>query len=136
MLTQIVVGLLSGIVGALVATFIGPRIQHHFWREQRLADLRFATIKSLNHLMAEYLTGHIAKETGAAPGWRPSTEFFVSLREEETQLRTLFSGNAWAAHKIVENMLTADGSLGLPEDRKTDQDFMQAHDQTMRVLLW
>ncbi len=64
MVVQIIVGLASGIVGALLATFIAPRIQHYFWREQRLADLRFATIKSVNHLMAEYLTGHIAKETG------------------------------------------------------------------------
>ncbi len=30
---QIVVGLLSGIIGALLATFIAPRIQHYFWQE-------------------------------------------------------------------------------------------------------
>ncbi len=134
MVAQIAVGLLSGIFGALLGTFIAPRIQHHFWREQRLADLRFATIKSLNRLMAEYLTGHIAKETGVALGWRPSTEFFVALREEETHIRTLFSPRAWTAYKAVEVMLDATGGLGPSGDKKTDQDFREAHDRTMRVL--
>jgi len=131
---QIVVGLLSGIIGALLATFIAPRIQHYFWQEQRLADLRFATIKAINHLMAEYLTGHIAKDTGTDATWRPSTAFFVSLTEEETQLRTLFSANAWAAHKVVEEMLNVTGGLGSSSNRKTEQDFIEAHDRAMRVL--
>ncbi len=68
------------------------------------------------------------------PEWRPSKEFFVSLRETETQLRTLFSAQAWTTFREVKKMLTADGALGLPGDRKTDEQFTQAHDRAMRVM--
>lgn len=88
-----------------------PRLQHHFWKLQRLADLQFETIRELNTLMAEYLAGHISKDTGQDPSWRPSQDFFIRLRASMTQLSVLFSKKVWDTFKRVEEMLTADGSL-------------------------
>jgi len=132
-LIQIITGAVAGILGSLVTTFVSPRLHHYFWKQQRLTEMRYATIQGINRLLSQYLTGHIAKQT-VNPTWKPSMEFFVELRAASAQLRALFSDTAWQAFKNVEVLMTADGGLGHPGDMKTDHDFIRGHDQLMRTL--
>lgn len=131
---QILIGAISGALGALATIILTPPLQHYFWKLQRLAELRFATTTEINRLLSEYLSGHISKITGRDPNWLPSRDFFVSLRATSTQLRTLFSNKAWQAFKRAEELLTADGGLGPPGDRITVEHFREAHDRAMKVL--
>lgn len=133
MFVQILTGAVAGILGSLVTTFASPRLHHYFWKLQRQAELRFNTVTEVNRLLSEYLTGYIAKQT-SDPTWKPPREFFVALRASSAQLRVLFSETAWQSFKKVEVLMTADGSLGHPGDRKTEYDFVQAHEQLLRVL--
>ena len=133
MLVQILTGAVAGILGSLVTTFATPRLHHYFWKLQRQAELRFATVTAINRLLSEYLTGYIAKPT-SDPTWRPPKEFFVALRASSAELRVLFSDAAWQSFKNVEVLMTADGGLGHPGDRKTEYDFVQGHEQLLRIL--
>jgi len=81
--------------------------------------------------MAEYVTGHIAKDAGRDPGWSLRRD---SSSRYELQQRSLFSDKAWKTLKEVEVMLSADGALGHRDGRKTDDDFIQAHDRATQIF--
>jgi len=132
--TVVAAAVITGVAATLLTIYLTPKVQHHFWKLQRLAELRFTTITKVNRLMAEYLAGHIARDTGANPPWQPSQEFFVSLHAVTTDVAMLFSGKAWSAFKDVEILLTATGGLGHPGDEKTVQDFIEAHNRAMRTF--
>ncbi len=134
MVTVIAAAVITGIAATLLTIYLTPKVQHHFWKLQRLAELRFATAREVNRLMAEYLAGHISRDTGVDPSWKPSREFFISLHAVMTDVRMLFSDKAVNAFEGVEVLLSATGGLGHPGDRKTDQDFIDARDKAMRTF--
>jgi hypothetical protein len=125
----------AGILAVLLTIFLTPTLQHYFWKLQRLAELRFATAKEVNRLSAEYLAGHIARDTGVDPSWKPSRDFFISLHAVMTDISVFFSSKALNAFKDVEVLLTATGGIGIPDERKTDRDFINARDKAMRDSL-
>jgi hypothetical protein len=133
-LVQIITAVITGVLAAIVTVYLTPKVQHYFWKAQRLADLQFATVTEVNRLMAQYLAGHIARDTGADPSWKPPREFFVALHAAAAQVKVLFSDKAWTAFKGVEVLLTATGGLGHAGDSKTDQDFIEAHNKAMHTF--
>ncbi len=132
--TVIAAAVITGVAATLLTIYLTPKVQHHFWKLQRLAELRFATAKEVKRLLAEYLAGYISRDTEVDPSWKPSRVFFISLHAVMTDLRMFFSDKAWNAFKGVEVLLTATGGLGHPGDRKTDQDFIDARDKAMRTF--
>ncbi len=69
--TVIAAAVITGVAATLLTIYLTPKVQHHFWKLQRLAELRFATVKEVNRLMAEYLAGHISRDTEVDASWKP-----------------------------------------------------------------
>jgi hypothetical protein len=134
-LSGILIGIFSGVGTSLLSARVAPHFEHRYWQAQRLFEARSATANELKRLLAEYLAGHIAKET-VAPEWQPSREFWIAWHAMETDVNTLFSGKARKAIKGSQVLLTAEGGLGSRDDRprKTDDDFIRAGNAAMRAL--
>lgn len=132
----VVVGLFSGIGTSLLSARVVPLFQHQYWQQQRMFEARSATAKELKRLHAEYLAGHIAKDTGQEPGWMPPREFWIAWHAMQTEVATLFSVKARAAVKDVEALMTAQGGIGSRADRppKTEADYIRAGNAAMRPL--
>ena len=137
--SAVVVGVLSGVfsgVGtSLLSARVAPHFEHLYWQAQRLFEARSATAKDLRRLLAEYLAGHVAKET-VDPGWVPPREFWIAWNAMQTDVETLFSAKARNAVKGAQVLLTAEGGLGMRDDRprKTDNDFIRAGNAAARAL--
>ena len=135
-LSGILIGVFSGVGTSLLSARVAPHFEHRYWQAERLFEARSATAKELKRLLAEYLAGHIAKDTGQEPDWKPSREFWVAWHAMETDVNTLFSAASRKAVKAAQVLLTAEGGLGMRDDRprKTDDDFIRAGNDAMRAL--
>ncbi len=130
---QIIVAVLTGLLASVVTTLMTPRLQHFFWKKQKLAELQFATIKEAKSLLAEYLAGHIAKVWGEMPDWKPTGAFWKQWQSLILDLQTLFSTRAWKVFKEAEKMMNASGTLGLQGGKTVDQ-FMAACNRAVVTL--
>ena len=132
----ILIGVFSGVGTSLLSARAAPHFEHRYWQAERLFEARSATAKELKRLLAEYLAGHIAKDTGQQPDWKPSREFWVAWHAMETDVNTLFSAESRKAVKAAQVLLKAEGGLDMRDDRrrKTDDDFIRAGNDAMRAL--
>jgi len=130
----VVVGLFSGVGASLLSARVVPHFQHRYWQQQRLFEARSATAKELKRLLAEYLAGHIARDTERIPEWMPSQEFWGAWHAMETDVATLFSARARAAVQEAQVMMTAQGGLGSRAQPRTENDFIAAGNAAMRML--
>ncbi len=103
-LTAAIIGAIVGILATLLTIFLTPRLQHYFWKRQRLAELRFEAVDKINWLMADFITEYIAHEQDPTT-WRPSPEFFKALQVATAQIRALFSDATRGVFKELEVMI-------------------------------
>jgi hypothetical protein len=85
-LSGILIGIFSSVGTSLLSARVTPHFEHRYWQAQRLFETRSATAK----LLADYLAGHIAKET-VAPEWQPSREFWIAWHAMETDVNEEFA---------------------------------------------
>lgn len=132
----IAIGVFSGVGTSILSARVTPHFQHRYWQAQRLFEARSKTANELKRLLAEYLAGHISKDTGANPQWKPSAEFWIAWHAMETDVDTLFSKRARTAVKQAQVLLTATGGIGNPhgQPRKTHDDLIQARNDAIRAL--
>lgn len=88
-LSGTLIGIFSGVGTSLSSARVTPHFEHRYWQVQRLFEARSATAKELKRLLAEYLAGHIAKET-VAPEWQPSRECWIAWHSMETDVNSEF----------------------------------------------
>ncbi len=69
----------SAVLATLLTIFLTPRLQHHFWKYQRRAELRLSVISEINKLLAEFITDHI-EAMNCGQDFRPDKEFFWALQ--------------------------------------------------------
>jgi len=95
-------------MGSVLATFIAPRLQHRFWKHQRLEDLRFMVITDINKLAAEFIVSYLGKEM---PEFIPplTPAFFQSWQVLEGQVKVLFSHSTFQAFTRMHEMTLSFG---------------------------
>jgi len=133
MADAISVAVLSGAVAvgsSLLTIFLTPKLQHHFWRHQRRAELQIAAINEVNRLAAEFLTEYIQ----APSTHQASTDFHKALMMATANLKPLFSDTAFEAFKAMEVMIGGGGPGLGPEQKLGVHDFIEARDALMRRL--
>jgi hypothetical protein len=143
-LTLVLITAASSIAGALLAIFLTPWLQHHFWTYQKRAELRLAAINEFNRLASKFITGYMAAEA-AKPTYKPELhmpqpykpdlEWFEAFASLSGTIRTLFSPAGVDAFKAVEVLIgpSKGGGLGA-EGKKTVHDFIEARDAALRAL--
>ncbi len=85
----ILIGVFSGVGTSLLSARVAPHFEHRYWQAERLFEARSATAKELKRLLAEYLAGHITKETVASE-WQPSREYWIAWHSMETDVNSEF----------------------------------------------
>src|SRR5262245_36597415 len=102
-MSSLLVSLLTGAMGALVAIVLTPWAQHFFWSLVRRAEIRFTTITEINNLWAAFLHHAILREQGRQSVL--SDDFFSRLDSSSAQIRALFSPERLASFENVHTMI-------------------------------
>lgn len=102
-MSSLLVSLLTGAIGALVAIVLTRWAQHFFWSLARRAEIRFTTITEMNNLWATFLNHAILREQGRQS--LLSDDFFSRLDATSAQIRALFSSESLAAFENVHTMI-------------------------------
>ena len=131
LLTITFVSVGSALLATLLTIFLTPRLQHHFWKYQRRAELRLTATDEINNLAAEFITKYREAERTGNHNFIPSIEFFQSFDAAEAKVKALFSTQTFQVFKNMEVMIGP--HLG-PKGKRTVDDFIQARDATMRSL--
>jgi len=120
----------SSVMASLLTIWLTPRLQHYFWKRQRLDDLRLDAINEFNRLAAEFLFEY----SSAPQTYKPSAEWFKTFLALISNIKARFSEKAFSAFKTME-VLIGPGTPGLgPEGNKTISDFVEARDAALRAL--
>jgi hypothetical protein len=77
-LTVIFVPALIGVLATLLTIFLTPSLQHYFWRLQRRAELRLATINEVVRVTSEFTAKYLSREAQGIPK-EAITDFLGSL---------------------------------------------------------
>src|SRR5574342_1419986 len=102
-MNSLLVSLLTGAIGALVAIVLTPWAQHFFWSLARRAEIRFTAITEINNLWATFLHHAILREQDRQLPL--SDDFFSRLDATSAQIRALFSPESLGAFENVHTMI-------------------------------
>jgi hypothetical protein len=125
--SSLLVSLLTGAIGALVAIVLTPWTQHFFWSLARRAEIRFTTIIEINNLWAAFLHHAILREQGRES--LLSDDFFSRLDASSAQIRALFSSESLDAFNNVHTMIGHGINPNVPV-----HDFVSARQQALSDL--
>jgi hypothetical protein len=129
-LTIALVAAASSVVGSPLTIWLTPRLQHHFWKHQRRDEIRLATINEFNRLTADFLTEYIANPMT----YKPGADWHKAFSALSSNIKALFSGEAFTAFKAVEVMI-GPGKPGLGAfGQQTANDFVESRDAALRAL--
>jgi hypothetical protein len=62
-LHYILIPAVTAFLAALLAIFLTPRFQHHFWKRQKREGIRRAIATEVNRLAAEFKTSYLGLQT-------------------------------------------------------------------------
>jgi len=131
-ITPVLIGLGSGMIGTLATIFLSPRLQHHFWKRQRFAELRLAVAQEVNQHAANFYIVHVKNDS-----YELSARFLTALEETEGKVKVLFSDEAFQSYKKMQRLIAATGgrAKGLgPQGVATAYDFLSARDAALAKL--
>ena len=126
-MSSLLVSLLTGAIGALVALVLAPWAQHFFGSLARRAEIRFTAITEVNNLWATFLYHAILREQGRQSSL--SDDFFSRLDATSAQIRALFSPESLGAFENVHRMIGHSLQPGVPV-----HDFVSARQQALSSL--
>ena len=125
MTTALIAGV-AAVLGSLLTIFLTPRLQHHFWKYQRRAELQLATAKEVNRLATEFLTRKLVPVSPIQPD--ADATWFTALNIAGGEVEVLFSPEASAALQRLDQLTDAHAP-------KFDRDeFVAARDELLRLL--
>jgi hypothetical protein len=130
-ITLAVVAAGGAAIGTLVTILLTPRLQHVFWTYQRQAEARVAAIRSVNELMAEFITGYIDAESKGQV-FTPTTKFFQAFQVAAADIKALFPDASFRAFKEMEEMIGP--NLGPKTKGNAVDDFIRARDRALKAL--
>ncbi len=99
------------------------RLSHLTYFDRKLV----LTMGSTSRLATEFITKYIA-----TPDFRPSDAFFQSLSEVTSKIKQLFSSQAFAVFKSMEEMIGP--HLGPRRGQRGIHDFSDARDNLLKIL--
>jgi hypothetical protein len=127
MLTPIL-SLLTGAIGSLLTIFLTPRLQHYFWKRQRLGDLQISAAHEIEQITSEFL--HNCRV--GTNGWFPDE------LEKTAEVNSLFDRPAREKLSNLERLLSRGGSSGPgmlgPKGEYTTLDFIGLRDEALREI--
>ena len=94
----------GAILGSLITIFLTPRLQHHFWKNQRLTELRLAVIDELNRLMAKFESNYRFDEDYILT---QDKDFVQSFSESTNKVRVFFPKEFEEDFKALEESMDA-----------------------------
>ena len=116
------------LAGMMLLSIVMLSLNHYFYMQRRLTDVRLESIHEINWLLAQFLTNCTADRE-----YVPSEDFLQSFRAATSKTRALFSGTACEVLRRIEAMV--DPNLGARPGRTRDVEaFLQAQDAVIRVL--
>jgi hypothetical protein len=130
-LTLTVVSAGSAVVATLITIVLTPRLQHVYWTHQRRSEARVAAIRSINQLMAEFITNHI-DATSKGQIHVPTIQFFQAFQVGAADVKALFPEDVFEVFKELEVMVGP--HLGPKTKGNTVQDFIEARGRALQAM--
>ena len=93
------------LAGMMPVTIVMLSLNHYFYMQRRLTDVRLEAIHEVNWLLAQFLTNCTAERD-----YVPSENFLQSFRAATAKTRALFSGTTCQIFRRIEAMV--DPNLG------------------------
>jgi hypothetical protein len=116
------------LVGMMLVSIVMLSLNHYFYMQRRLTDVRLEAIHEVNWLLAQFLTNWTVERD-----YVPSEDFLQSFRAATSKTRALFSGTTCQILRQIEAMV--DPNLGARPGGTRDADaFLQAQDAALWAL--
>jgi hypothetical protein len=114
--------------GMMLLSVVMLSLNHYFYMQRRLTDVRLESIHEVNWLLAQFLTNWTADKD-----YLPSEDFLQSFRAATSKTWALFSDTTCQTVSRIEAMV--DPNLGAhPGDTRNVDGFLQAQDAALRAL--
>jgi hypothetical protein len=128
--------IISGVLASLITNLAAPRLQHWFWKRQRLEEIRFAVIAEVNRLAAQFVMSYIGKDM---PDYiaQLAPVFFESWEILDGQVRLFFSP---ATHQKFSRLFELTLLYGFYSQQETQDiiprinQFREARQETLKAL--
>ena len=115
------------ISGAILSSLLTIYLTHyHFWKYQRLGELRLKALDEVNRLLSDFISDYMADREN----YVADREWHKSFQANSAKVKALFSAETFQSFKKVEEMVGH--NLG-PRNR-TVNDFIEARDIALRSL--
>ena len=116
------------LAGMMLVSIVMLSLNHYFYMQRRLTDVRLESIHEVNWLLAQFLTNWSADRD-----YVPSEDFLQSFRAATSRTWALFSVTTCQTFRRIEAMV--DPNLGAhPKDTREIDAFLQAQDAALRAL--
>ena len=93
------------LAGMMLVTIVMLSLNHYFYMQRRLTDVRLEAVHEVNWLLAQFPTNCTAERD-----YVPSENFLQSFRAATAKTRALFSGTTCQIFRRIEAMV--DPNLG------------------------
>jgi hypothetical protein len=114
--------------GMMLVSIVMLSLNHYFYMQRRLTDVRLESIHEINWLLAQFLTNWTVDRD-----YVPSEDFLQSFRAATSKTWALFSDPTCRMLGRIEAMV--DPNLGAhPESARDVDAFLQAQDAALRAL--
>jgi hypothetical protein len=116
------------LAGMMLVSVVMLSLNHYFYMQRRLTDVRLESIHEVNWLLAQFLTNWTADRD-----YLPSEDFLQSFRAATSKTWALFSDTTCQILRRIEAMV--DPNLGAHPGSVREVDaFLQAQDAALRAL--
>lgn len=116
------------LAGMTLVSIVMLSLNHYFYMQRRLTDVRLESIHEVNWLLAQFLTNCTADRN-----YVPSEDFLQSFRAATSKAWALFSDPTCQILRRIEAMV--DPNLGAhPGGTREVDAFLQAQDAALRAL--
>jgi hypothetical protein len=117
------------LAGLMFMAIVMLRLQHYYWMQRRLVDLRLDAIHELNWLLAQFLTNCVADSSYA-----PGNDFLHSWNAAAAKARTLFPERALQALERVHARICRVPDDAADEAPAGAQQLMETQNAALRAL--
>jgi len=124
-----VLGIMVVLAGLMLMALVMLRLQHYYWTQHRLVELRLDAIHDLNWLLAQHLTNRIAD-----PAYAPGNDFLHSWNAAAAKARTLFSGRALQELEQLQAHVRQTPSPTADKEQVGIRQFIEMQDSALRAL--
>jgi hypothetical protein len=124
---------LSALIGSLLAIFVTPWLQHHFWKCQRRAELKLKTIETVNTLTAQFIQQWIAAN-GLKQKYHPALDWYENWCAADAAVKALFKDETYKAFKNLEQRVDPELGTNIVNPIYNVDTFVQARDAAVKAM--